>query len=287
LDKRSQASEAEHNGSVKNVFEKLGRGVIVLLTPSQIKGELKEYSKDELIELLYETVKVNKDARAYVSVKLEGEPALLEVLAAFKEQIDKEFYPTRGFPKLRVAKVKQIFSEMKSISKETIRLLELMVYFCEVAVQYIHEEGDIFENMGDFFTDTYEKVVQTLNKEKTPDLFEKYKDRIRDIVNTPGCECWGICDSLAGSYSVLKWVGHDEEEVDINNDSGVISYAAMGKWLQIPENARQTYISNVWCGRCLGTTTIKDFSVQLDKYGIVLQGDCSNCGHQVARVIEK
>jgi hypothetical protein len=101
---------------------------------------------------------------------------------------------------------------MKSFTKETIWFLELMVYFCETAVQYIHENSDIFENMGDFFTDTYETVIKTLNKEKKPDLFEKYKERVKAIVNTKDCECWGINDSLKYSYSLLKWIDHDEGE---------------------------------------------------------------------------
>ncbi|GAA0361911.1 DUF6155 family protein [Bacillus horti] len=256
------------------------------MTPIKIKRKLSECSKDELIELLYEAVKANKDTQAYVSVKLEGEPVLLEIVDASKERIYKEFYPTRGFPKLRVSKIEQVLSEIKTIGKGTIWPFELRVYFCEVAVQYIHEQADIFEDMGDCFTETYEEVVQILNKEKKPDLYEKYKDRLKAIVHTPGCECWGIHDSLEGSYSDLKWVDHDEEEDDLDHASSVISYAAMSKWLKVPEDARQKYISNVWCGRCLGTTTIRDFSIQLDTYGIILQGSCSNCGHQVARVIE-
>lgn len=69
---------------------------------------------------MFETVKANKDAQAYVSVKLEVEPAILEIFDASKEQIHKEFYPTRGFPKLRAAKVRQVLSEMKTIDKDMI-----------------------------------------------------------------------------------------------------------------------------------------------------------------------
>ncbi|WP_341281126.1 DUF6155 family protein [Paenibacillus sp. FSL H8-0537] len=261
--------------------------MIVLLTPAKIKRKLSDCSKDELIDLLYETVKTNKDAQVYVSVKLEGESALLEMINASKERIYKEFYPTRGLPKLRVSKVKLALTELKTIGKGTIWPFELLVYFCEVVVQYIHEQANIFEDMGDCFTDSYEEVIQLLNKEKTPDLFEKYKDRVKAIVHTPDCECWGIHDSLAGSYSDLKWVDHAEEEDDIDHASGVISYAAMSEWLKIPEDVRGKYISNVWCGNCLDTTTIRDFSVKSSTHGIILQGSCSNCKHQVARVIEK
>ncbi|MCZ8516140.1 DUF6155 family protein [Paenibacillus filicis] len=255
------------------------------LTAAQLKQKLNELSKEDIIELFGETFKANKDARAFVSVKLQGEKALGVLIEEYKEKIRKEFYPARGLPKLRVTVVEKAIAEMKVVGKGTIWLFDLMVYFCEIAVQYIHENGDIFEDMGDLFTDAYEAVIQSLNEEETPDLYCKYKERVKAIVDTTGCECWGIHDSLEGSYSMLKWVDQDEED-EIANAPGIISYAAMNKWLKIPEEIRQKYIHNVWCGKCSGVTTISDFSVQLDNYGIMLQGSCSNCGHQVARVIE-
>jgi len=91
-----------------------------------------------------------------------------------------------------------------------------MVYFAETAVQSIHEEGDIFEDMGDYFTDTYQEIIQRVNREKTPELYNQYKERLRAIADTKNCECWGIQDSLEGSYSDLKWleVGQEDNEVD-------------------------------------------------------------------------
>ncbi|MCP1309839.1 hypothetical protein [Paenibacillus tyrfis] len=143
---------------------------------------------------------------------------------------------------LKVAKVKQVLSDMKSIGRKgTIWPFELLVFFFEVAIQYIHEQG----------------------------------------------EYWGIHDSLKGSYSVLKWIDYNEEEDGLNNVSGVISYLAISKWLKISEDLRQKYISNVWCGRCLGATTIKDFTVHLDKYGVILQGISLIAVIRVTRVIEE
>jgi hypothetical protein len=61
-------------------------------------------------------------------------------------------------------------------------LLELMVFFAEKAVQSIHECGDIFEDIGDYLTDMYDKIIQRLNKEQTPDLYFKYKARLKTII---------------------------------------------------------------------------------------------------------
>lgn len=182
-----------------------------LLTITQLKRKLEELSKEEIIELFIGAVKSNKATQSFVSIKLQGEDGIARMLEECKQNIYKQFYPTRGFPKMQISVIKKAIRDIKEVSKETIWFLELMVYFCEIAVEYIHENGDIFEKMGDFFTDSFETVIKTLNKEKTPDLFGKYKERIKAIVDTKGCECWGINDSLKGSYSLLKWVDYDEE----------------------------------------------------------------------------
>lgn len=180
------------------------------LNVPEIKKKLREFSKEELVELVAETIRLSKDARTYVSIRLDGESGLQEGVAEAQALIDNEFNPARGFPKLRPAIVRKIFTEINRIGKRTIWPLEIMIFFCETASEYIHYEGDIFENMGDFFTDTYEIVIQLLNKEKTPDLFEKYQARLEAIAKKPNCHCWGIQDSLIGSYTELKWVDEDE-----------------------------------------------------------------------------
>lgn len=182
------------------------------LTITELKQRLKTLPREEVIELLVETVKSHKDAQAFVSIKLQGEQIFPDLVEEYKEKIRNEFDPPKGLPKMRKAIIKQTISEMSKIARESVWPLELMVYFAETAVEYIHEEGDIFESMGDYFTDTFDKIIQRLNKEKKPDLFDKYKDRLKAIVETKNCDCWGIHDSLETSYLDLKWIEDDEEE---------------------------------------------------------------------------
>lgn len=185
-----------------------------ILTVTELKQRLKELSHEEVIGLLVETTKSNKDAQAFVSVKLQGEQILPELVEEYKEKIRNEFDPPKGLPKMRIAIIKKIISDMSKIAKGSVWPLELMVYFAETAVQSIHEDGDIFENMGDYLTDTYDKIIQKLNKENKLVLYDKYKDRLKAIMETENCDCWGIHDSLQGSYFDLKWV-EDENNEDI------------------------------------------------------------------------
>ncbi len=62
-------------------------------------------------------------------------------------------------------------------------------------------------------------------------------------------------------------------------------FKALKKWSSIPEDYQQRLINNVFCSKC-GVTTIVDYSITADKYGILLKGKCKTCGNDVARLIE-
>jgi hypothetical protein len=77
-----------------------------------------------------------------------------------------------------------------------------------------------------------------------------------------------------------------DDKMKINNSNNIISFEAMKRWLGIDEATRNELIRNVWCTKCRGETTIHNFSVEMDKFGIVLEGLCVKCNHSVARMIE-
>ncbi|ANX10699.1 hypothetical protein ABE41_001560 [Fictibacillus arsenicus] len=58
------------------------------------------------------------------------------------------------------------------------------------------------------------------------------------------------------------------------------------KWLSIPKEIRSQLIKNVFCTNCRDVVAIESFTIEDDKLGIVLNGKCQQCGHEVARFIE-
>ncbi len=53
----------------------------------------------------------------------------------------------------------------------------------------------------------------------------------------------------------------------------------------MPEDWKEALKNNVFCSNC-ELTSIYDYAVINDKYGIVLQGRCAKCGSSVARCVE-
>lgn len=57
-------------------------------------------------------------------------------------------------------------------------------------------------------------------------------------------------------------------------------------WAKVPAHAKKLLLSNVWCVQCSHEVTITDFARTVSGGDLVLQGLCSECRGDVARVIE-
>ncbi|MEW9123093.1 MAG: hypothetical protein AB2421_10315 [Thermotaleaceae bacterium] len=65
----------------------------------------------------------------------------------------------------------------------------------------------------------------------------------------------------------------------------VIDFKAAQKWSKLSKNIQELLLNNVFCSNC-GVTTIVEYSMHNDKFGILLKGKCKKCGMDVARLIE-
>ncbi|MFT9493946.1 iron chaperone [Anaerosolibacter sp.] len=70
-----------------------------------------------------------------------------------------------------------------------------------------------------------------------------------------------------------------------NQSSDVTDLKALKKWAKVPSNIQQLLINNVYCLKC-GVTTIIDYGIHNDRFGLVLKGTCKKCRGSVARFVE-
>ena len=54
----------------------------------------------------------------------------------------------------------------------------------------------------------------------------------------------------------------------------VTDFGAVQKWARIPQNIKQRIVKNVFCSSC-GVTTIIEYTMHDDKFGILLKGKCN------------
>ena len=57
-------------------------------------------------------------------------------------------------------------------------------------------------------------------------------------------------------------------------------------WAAVPEGAKKLLLSNVWCSKCGREVTMTNFTGVVKSQDLLLVGKCSECRHDVARLIE-
>ena len=74
---------------------------------NDLKKQLKQFDQKELIELVVNLFKLNKDVQNYLSSKLIGDEAIEEFFQETGKKVESEFFPDQGDPKLRLAEAKK------------------------------------------------------------------------------------------------------------------------------------------------------------------------------------
>lgn len=86
----------------------------------------------ELIQLISEIYKMNKDVKHFLSNKFNGEESIIELYQQTKKIVKDEFFPERGFPKMRLTVAKKAITDFKKLSSDELKTLDLMLYYVEI-----------------------------------------------------------------------------------------------------------------------------------------------------------
>jgi hypothetical protein len=163
---------------------------------TDLKKFLANLSEAELRGEITELFKLFAVVKEYYKVKLipEGEKDILE---KYKKVIKDEFFPNRGFGKLRYSVMKKALDDFRKISRSPENIAELMISHAEYGVEFTSEYGDIDERFYDNIEGMFEKALKFVFNEN---LDQKYQDRFKKIMEAGDGIGWGFSDSLCDLY---------------------------------------------------------------------------------------
>ena len=163
---------------------------------TELKKYLANNSVEELRGELLELFKLFPEVKEYFSVKLkpETEKVLLE---KYRKIIKNEFFPDRGFGKLRYSVMKKALEDFRKLSNKPESIAELMISHVELGVEFTNDYGDIDEKFYNNIAGMYEKFLSLIFKEKIEQVF---KDRAEKIMKDGEGIGWGFSNELCDLY---------------------------------------------------------------------------------------
>lgn len=172
-----------------------------------LKKYLKNMSKEELIVEIADIVKQYPDIKEYYTAKFD--PKYEEIaFEKYKKIITNEFFPDRGFGKLRYSVVNKAIKDFCKISNNAVLISKLMLYYAGIGVEFTDTYGDIDEKFYNAIAKAYDKASDYITKHDLQEMFIEEADSIREITGHMG---WGfpiIMDEIFYNY----FDADDEEE---------------------------------------------------------------------------
>lgn len=153
----------------------------------------------------------NGAARLYVAAQLGGSAVLERVLEQKKAAMEKVFFPARGPVRLRLSGAKQLISDFRKLSPAPDLLLDLMLRYVELGVDFTNAYGDID---GPFYTSlvgVYADVINRLATADDPKLTRRFLPRLEAAVHNSSRVGWGFSDSLSELYH--EFLNHYEDSM--------------------------------------------------------------------------
>lgn len=160
-----------------------------------LKKHLNTLTKEELIKHIQELDKKYPSVQEYHQLYLSND--VEAVIEKYKQQIENEFYPMRGLPKMRLSVARKAIIETKKLGIPAESLASLMLYYVEIGVQFTNDYGDIDEKFYSSMESMFAKALELMYKEEILDMF---KDRALKIFENSSDTGWGFHDTLGDFY---------------------------------------------------------------------------------------
>lgn len=160
----------------------------------EVKNNLKNLDKKQLIDLIAELYKKNKSVKEYFDFYVN--PNENQLLSKYRDKVFESFFPKRGFG-YNLKEGKKAISDFKKLGVSNESLADLMLFYVETGVEFTNDFGDINESFYSSLEKTYE---QALNLMYENGVLEKFANRAQKVMSETSDIGWGFHDYVAQVY---------------------------------------------------------------------------------------
>jgi hypothetical protein len=143
---------------------------------------LKLYSNVETIRLYFEN-ELNQDST--------------DTLEKYKQKLQKEYMPQKGYGKARSGEARKIVLEFKKINKNQDQLIEIILFHTKMMLAFTNAYGDIDEPFYNTLASCYAEACKLIHKNK---LQEKYQNQCETMIDETRNFGWGLTEEMESIY---------------------------------------------------------------------------------------
>nr|HQI77550.1 hypothetical protein [Candidatus Latescibacterota bacterium] len=116
-------------------------------------------------------------------------------LEKYRRKIVEQFFPTRGFGKLKLAEARKAIRDYRKATGNLIGTIDLMLTYVENGTEFTHQFGDINESFYNRLESVLNEMSQLLLREGS-ELYPQFRERVQRLRTHADGIGWGYGDAL-------------------------------------------------------------------------------------------
>jgi hypothetical protein len=163
---------------------------------SVARRHLSTWDKPALLALVKDLHDASSANRDFIQARCQAESGGGEVLESYRSKIVEQFYPKRGFGKLRLAEARKAIRDYRKATGSLSGTAELLMTYVENGVEFTSQYGDIDARFYNSVESALDELA-TLLRVKARDLYPQFRGRLADVEQKSDCVGWGFHDHIA------------------------------------------------------------------------------------------
>ncbi len=160
-----------------------------------IKRHLKDWDTAQLTALVKDLYDSSSANRTFLEARTQATTSGGAALEIYRTRIVEQFFPKRGFGKLKLAEARKAVREYKKATGNAEGTIELLLTYLENGNEFTCRYGDIDERFYDSLCSVMDELVEML-KSEGPVAYAKVSDRLDHVATKASGIGWGYGDHI-------------------------------------------------------------------------------------------
>jgi hypothetical protein len=170
---------------------------------SSVREQLKEWPQPALTALIKDLYDASPANRDFLHARFQAEETGGVALDAYRRKIIEQFFPQRGFGKLKLAEARKAIRDYRKAAGNAAGTVELMLTFVENGTEFTRQFGDIDGPFYNQLASVLNEMVQLLWQEGA-ELYPRFRERIVRLETLGSHLGWGYGDELRAQVYFLE-----------------------------------------------------------------------------------
>jgi hypothetical protein len=172
-------------------------------TWTTIRQQVSSWDKSDLIALIKDLFEADSGNRDFILARCKAGEDTTEVLERYRGKIVEQFYPARGFGKLKLGEARKAIRDYRKATGSLPGTVELMMTFVENGVKFTHDFGDIDERFYNSVESMLDELA-ALFRGAAKAIYPQFQGRLARLEKLTDGIGWGFHDFIGEVVGELE-----------------------------------------------------------------------------------